>query len=181
MRALMHLFSALLIPVSLFLAVLLTLYFTVDYSFSQAMKLGVLYGLFAGIIITLILSVTINFLRERKEKNLHKLQTETSLSQEIDESVKNGTDHKLMLLMRKELIFEIILSMVKKSMPQAKTSHHINKGNIHIQIDEETTSISVISITRQTSEVVINSVNNSKQAQHIFSLLKEKEQAFLKY
>lgn len=199
MRAFMRLFFTLFIPTTLLIAAVLTLYFTVQYSFSQAMSLGVLYGLFAGIIVTIILSSTLLSFKEGKINILNKLikrpkeneelvQTEVSLDQETTENIqennKNITkeiDQKLMLLMNKELTFEVILSTLKNQFSNSRTTQNIEKGNIDIKINDEMISITVTPLTKHTSQVIINGTNNSKYIQDIVSFLKEKEHSFLQY
>jgi len=197
MRTFLHVFLGLLIPVSLIVAVLLTLFFTYEYSFSQAMSLGVLYGLFSGVIVTIILSIALLLLRggtqgfqnklktTQKEKdtkeNEELIQIESSIDQNSNKNVKKGMDHKLMLLMNKELTFEIIMTVIKKQIEHSITRHNIDKGNINIKIYDENISISITPLTKHTSQVIINGINNSKHIQNIVSFLKEKEHSFLQY
>jgi len=195
MRAFLHVFLGLLIPVSLIVAILLTLFFTMDYSFTQAMSLGVLYGLFSGIVVTLILSSTLTLLRVGKKKlqtrvdatqkeNVTKETEElspTESSPDTDININKGMEHKLMLLMNKELTFGIILTMIKKQIAHSITKHNIDKGNINIKIHGEIISISITTLTKHTSQVKINGINNSKHIQNIVSFLKEKEHSFLQY
>gem|GEM_PF-1743121 len=197
MRAFFHIFLGLLIPVSLVVAILLTLFFTVEYSFTQAMSLGVLYGLFAGIIITIILSIALLLLRggtKNIQNNLKKTQKQkdikvdedlrqikSSLDKNITENVKKSMDHKLMLLMNKELTFEIILTALKNQFSRSLTTQNIEKGSINVKTHDGIISISIVPLTKHTSQVTINGISNSKYIQNIISFLKEKEHSFLQY
>jgi uncharacterized membrane protein len=202
MRPFIHTFAILFIPVSLIIAVLFTFYFTFEYSFTQAMSLGVLYGVFSGIFITIILSFLIILLRLNKESILNKLnmrQKEKDTQEDealvniespidpditkpdISKKVNKGMDHKLMLLMNKELTFGIILALVKKQVSRSITTYDINNGSIKIKIHGEIISIAITPLTKHTSQIVINGMNNSKYIQSIVSSLKEKEDSFLQY
>ena len=181
MRPFIYLFSSLLIPVSLLIGVLLAVYFLSDYTFTQAMKLGILYGLFTGTIVSLVFSAVFLLLRERKEKMLRTLQPLSSLGGDINTNVNNKPDNTLMLLMNKELTFAIILTMLKHQVSHPKVSHNIDRGDIDIKIGEESISIAVTPLSKHTSQIIINGIKNSKHIQNIVSLLKEKEHAFLQY
>ena len=197
MRAFLHVFFGLLMPVSLLIAVFLTLFFTFEYSFTQAMSLGVLYGIFSGIVVTFILSIALLLLRgstkniqnklkvKQKEKDIQENEElnkiESSIDQDSNKSVKKGIDQKLMLLMNKKLIFELILTTIKNQISHPIVKHDIDKGNINIRIHGEVISIAIIPLTKHTSEIMINGISNSKYIQNIISFLKEKEHSFLQY
>lgn len=191
MRKFLLIFLRLLIPVTILVSVLLTLFFTVDYSFSQALSLGVLYGLFSGIGLTIILSIALLLLREGRE-NVEKTSKKTQKQQEIkanEELIKiesslnqkNSMDHKLMLLMNKELTFEIILIALKNQFSRSLTTQNIDTGSIDVTTHDGIISISVLPLTKHTSQVTINGLSNSKYIQNIVSFLKEKEHSFLQY
>ena len=201
MRPLIHLYFALLLPVSLLIALLFTFYFTVEYNFTQSITLGILYGLFTGLFVTFIVVIAIVLLRKSQNNILAKFKItkkEIEIEQDIDEeneqreqksspdpkiseNVKKGMDHKLMLLMNKELTFGVILTMIKEQISHSITKHNIDKGNINIKIHGEVISISITALTKHTSQVKINGKNNSKYIQDIVSFLKEKEHSFLQY
>jgi len=209
MRAFIRLFFTLFIPVTLLIAVVLTLYFTVQYSFSQAMSLGVLYGLFSGIIVTMILTIALlslgggklnmqnifkktpkekestdNDSKQHEELTDDKAPINQNVTKDVQQNNTNltkGIDQKMMLLMNKELTFEIILSTIKNQFSRSLTTHNSEKGNIDIKIQDETIAIAVTPLTKHTSQVIINGTNNSKYIQDIVSFLKEKEHSFLQY
>ncbi|WP_309497642.1 hypothetical protein [Sulfurovum sp.] len=197
MRKFLLIFLRLLIPVTILVSVLLTLFFTVDYSFSQALSLGVLYGLFSGIGLTIILSIALLLLREGRENvektskktqkqqeikaNEELIKIESSLNQKTNKNQKNSMDHKLMLLMNKELTFEIILIALKNQFSRSLTTQNIDTGSIDVTTHDGIISISVLPLTKHTSQVTINGLSNSKYIQNIVSFLKEKEHSFLQY
>jgi hypothetical protein len=109
------------------------------------------------------------------------LEAASSPDPKITENVKEGMEHKLMLLINKELTFEIIMTVIKNQIEHSITRHNIDKGSIHIKIFDEIISISVRPLTRHTSQVIINGIHNSKHIQNIVSFLKEKEHSFLEY
>ncbi len=199
MRPFIHLYFALLLPISLLIALLFIFYFTLEYNLTQSITLGILYGLFAGVFVTFIVVIAIVLLRKSQNNMLAKfkiikkenkideksehLEQELSLDPKINVNVnvKKDMDHKLMLLMNKELTFGIILTMIKKQIAHSITKHNIDKGNINIKIHGEIISISITTLTKHTSQVKINDINNSKHTQNIISFLKEKEHSFLQY
>ena len=197
MRAFLHVFLGLLMPISLISAILFTLFFTYEYSFTQAMSLGVLYGIFAGAVVTIIISIILQLLRGGSKNIQNKLKTvqkekdtqeqeelhqiELSIDQDNSKNLKKDMNHKLMLLMNKELIFELILTMIKKQIKRSITTYDINKGSIKIKIHGENISITITPLTKHTSQIVINGIKNSKYIQNIISFLKEKEHSFLQY
>lgn len=197
MRPFIHLYFALLLPISLLIAVMFIVYFTLEYSLTQSITLGVLYGLFTGIFVTFIAVIAIILLRKnqnhfmtkrkiaKKENTVgdekEELKQESSPMQDTHENVQKGMTQKRMLLINKELTFELILTMIKKQMPRSITTHNIHKGSIDIKIYEELISISVTSLTKHTSQVIANGVRNSQQIEKIISFLKEKEHFFLQY
>ncbi len=197
MRPFIHLYFALLLPISLLIALLFIFYFTLEYNLTQSITLGILYGLFAGVFVTFVVVIAIVLLSKSQNKMLAKfkfikkenkideksehLEQELSLDPKINVNVKKDMDHKLMLLMNKELTFGIILTMIKKQIAHSITKHNIDKGNINIKIHGEIISISITTLTKHTSQVKINGINNSKHIQNIVSFLKEKEHSFLQY
>jgi len=199
MRPLIHLYFTFLLPVSLVIALFFIFYFTIEYNFTQSITLGILYGLFTGIFVTFIVVIAIvllrksqnNFLAKFKitkkenkiEKKSEELEQESSPEPKVQEkeNVQKKMGHRLMLLMNKELTFGIILTIIKKQITHSITKHNIDKGSINIKINGEIISISITALTKHTSQVKINGINNEKHIQNIVSFLKEKEHAFLQY
>lgn len=203
MRPFIHLYFALLLPISLLIALLLTFYFTIEYNFTQSITLGILYGLFTGVFVSFIVVIAIVLLRKSQNNLLTKFkitkkenkideeneqdegseqpEQKSSPAPKINENVKKGMDHKLMLLMNKELTFGIILTMIKKQIAHSITKHNIDKGNINIKVHDEIISIAITPLTKHTSQIVINGMNNSTHIQNIISFIKEKEHSFLQY
>jgi len=155
MRTFLQIFFRLLIPIILLSAVLLTLFFTYEYSFDQAMGLGVLYGFFSGTILSLVLSIALLIFRSgaktlhsqpsHEKENMQNIKVpvhpvqrkEPSIEQTIRENIKKGLAQKLMLLMNKELIFELILSMTKKDVKFPIATHTVDQENIDLKIHGE--------------------------------------------
>lgn len=198
MRAFLHIFMRLFVPITLLVAILLTLFFSFEYSFNKAMSLGVLYGLLAGITITIISSITLLILRrstsnvqnKQKEKNIQVNEevqkVESSRDKSAIETIKKSNavttmEHKFMLLMNKELTFELILLALKKQFPHSLTTQDIPKGTIDVKTNSCLLSFSIVPLTKHTSQVTINDISNAKYIQHIISFMKEKEHSFLQY
>ena len=199
MRPLIHLYFAFLLPVSLVIALFFIFYFTIEYNITQSITLGILYGLFTGVFVTFIVVIAIVLLRKsqnnflakfkitEKENKIDEKAEETEQESSPDpkikekEHVQEEMGPRLMLLMNKELTFGIILTIIKKQITHSITKHNIDKGSINIKINGEIISISITALTKHTTQVKINGINNEKHIQSIVSFLKEKEHSFLQY
>jgi len=197
MRVFIYVFLTFLIPISIGVSLLLTLYFTLEYPFAKAMSLGVLYSLIPGAILTLLFSsIFIQVkngnldLRSKlkiftKKQHIQKetlTEAPTSFSEhetKIHEDEKPG-EH-LMLLMSKELTFELIMTATKRQVFRSIITHNIKKGSIMIKTRTEMISISTQSLTQHTSKVIIQGQEGSTFIQNLIVYLKEKEHSFLQY
>lgn len=117
---------------------------------------------------------------EQEEIEAESSQTQ---HQEEDDKIEHHLppDDQIMLLMNKELVFEVIISGTKKHITRSIVKHNIDKGTISIKTRNEFISINVKPLTKHTSEISINTVKDSKYTQELILFLKEKEQSFLEY
>jgi hypothetical protein len=97
-------------------------------------------------------------------------------------SVANGPiDRQLMLLMDKELAFEVSLYAITDQ-HIGKISHEDrNKGSILIHTPKESISLAISPLTRHTSKMEIKANTDSKNVQRIITYLKAKERSFMDY
>lgn len=119
------------------------------------------------------------------QEEQERIEAESSQTQPQEEYDKKEhhvpSDHHLMLLMNKELVFEVIISGTKKHITRSIVKHNIDQGTINIKAHDELISINVKPLTKHTSEISINAVKDSKYTQELIFFLKEKEQSFLEY
>ena len=196
MRVFTSVFITFLIPISLGVSMLLTLYFTTEYPFTKAMSLGVLYSLIPGMFLTLIFATLFTQLQNGNTNILNRFQFSSNI-QDLQEEIliqeplslkeinENGGDGKvgqtMMLLLSKELIFEIIMTATKNQVMRSIITHNIEKGNIMIKTRTETVSIMIQSLTPHTSQIVIQGLADSPFVQNLIDYLKDKEHSFLQY
>jgi uncharacterized membrane protein len=198
MRAFLHLFFGLLIPLSALFMVVSFLYFSTGYNFTKAMRQGVLYGFFIAIVISLFIALLLFIMRNMK-KMTSQISPTKKQSDDVVQSVKkdiklnsnssaetrpshsNGdNEYKLMLLMDKALAFEVSLYAISEenigtaslgnSLEEIKI--HTNHGIIHLTIS---------TLTRHTSKIVIHAKHDSEEINKLITYIKEKELSFLQY
>ena len=90
-------------------------------------------------------------------------------------------EQKMILLMDRELAFEIALYAISDQNIGTLTESVIGEGHITVKNDNEVLQLTISSLTRHTSQVVIVSEINSNAAKKIISYMKEKEHSFLQY
>ena len=194
MRTFIHLFLNLLIPFSILFIVLSIGYFTYEYDFSKALKLGILTGVLFGIGTSLIMSPIFLISGKVKKQEAPDLeeyaQTERASEHTVQKETKApkqkqvmgaGKEIKCMLIMDKELAFNVILNTPEDQMGCSISQSDREKGSISIQTKAGIIQTSITSLTKHTSQVIIHAMNNAKQAQTLVTHLKKKEYAFLDY
>ncbi len=161
-------------------------YFSLDYSFTKAMKLGVVSGVLIGLSISLIMALLL-LVRRRGQKtaqrpmpvdeNIHRIKKEIPL-----ETQQNFIEQKLMLLMDKQLAFDVSrYAVTDQEIGDITTSNTKGNTNITVRTPEETIYITVTSLTKHTAEIILKTVKNSNHVNKIISYIKEKEHSFLQY
>lgn len=194
MRIFIHLFLNLLIPLSILFIIASIGYFTYAYDFSKALKLGILTGVVLGVVSSLIMAPILlisgrvqnkeNIDLEEYEEPEHaselKVKKETKAPQQ-KQAKGIGKEIKCMLIMDKELAFNVILNTPKNEMGCSIDQSDREKGIIRIQTKAGVIRATITSLTKHTSQIIIHAVNNTKQVQTLVTLLKKKEYAFLDY
>lgn len=202
MRTFIHLFLNLLIPLSILFIIASIGYFTYVYDFSKALKLGLLTGVIFGIGASLIISPVLLITGKVKNQDetdpeeyaepelepesAQKVKKETTTPQEKQVIGKKqvigiGKEIKCMLIMDKELAYNLILNTPKNEMGCTVSQSDPEKGTISIQTNAGSIQATITSLTKHTSQVIVHAANNLKQAQTLVTLLKKKEYDFLDY
>jgi mannitol-specific phosphotransferase system IIBC component len=210
MRKLLHLFFGLLVPLSMLFILAATLYFKLDYDFTKAIRLGVLSGFFIGLFVSFFTAIFLLIMRRgtqpqedilkrpkkrkvkqtknvtieetKKDKNI---QTEKVTSSTKTRPTVKGkhptTHHKIMLLMDNKLAFEVALQAITEKKIGVLTANDEGEGYLTINAKDETLELSILSLTRHTTQVSIDSHPDSENAKKLITYLKEKELSFLQY
>ena len=209
MRAYLQLFFGLLVPLSGLFIVASVIYFRTGYDFTKALRLGVLSGFFIAIAVSLFTALFLLIMRRGKQpqksilKRKKKVRSETtqapqketpiteekgntSTSTPMTEKTVLATDEKtieqkMILLMDKELALEVLLHAISEQHIGVLASDSNNSTQMTVKNDNELLQLSISTLTRHTSQVVITSEIDSKAAKKIIHYMKEKEHSFLQY
>ena len=190
MRTYIHLFMNLLLPLSLLFVVASIGYFTFSYDFSKAIKLGILSGVLVGISVSFVMAFVLLILSkvQKKGNTRSPLQEETIAVQEVTtehrkpkQKTRVAKEIKCMLLMDRELTFDVILHAFKKEEDCTLSASDPQKGTMTIQTKEGIIQTTITSLTQHTSQIILLTQSNAAQVKKLIANLKEKEQAFLQY
>lgn len=207
MRAYFQLFFGLLVPLSGLFMVAAFIYFNTGYTFTKALRLGVLSGFFIAIAVSLFTALFLLIMRRGKkpEKSILKrrgkvkvktsktsesVQNTTKITSTTNETLPNAQneaiddksiEQKMMLLMDKDIAFEVALHAISEQHIGILTKSVNEEDHITIKNDEEVLHLSISTLTRHTSQVSIRSEINSSAARKIIRYMKDKEYSFLQY
>ena len=209
MRAYFQLFFGLLVPLSGLFIVTSIIYFNTGYNFTKALRLGVLSGFFIAIAVSLFTALFLlimrrgkkpqkSILRRKKKKytknaqNIHESTTTSETYNHVSTTVTTPThpiiashdktiEQKMMLLMDRELAFEIAHYAISDQNIGTLTQSANEADHITVKNDDEILQLTISTLTRHTSQVLITSQINSPSAKKIISYMKEKEYSFLQY
>lgn len=194
MRTFLRLFFNLLMPISMIITIVSVAYFSVDYNFTKAMKLGVLSGVLLGLgisfIATLFLLITRrvgkpaqeNVKIEVPQEIKHKTKESNQKTKEVLVEIQNSIEHKLMLLMDQKLAFEVALyAITDQKIGEITTQETKENSTIILHTPEETMQITSTPLTRHTAQIILKTDRNSQYDKKIISYIKEKEHSFLQY
>lgn len=203
MRTYIRLFFSLLMPISVVMTIVSVAYFSVNYDFTKAMKLGVLSGVLLGLGITVFAALYLLVTRSMRKpvqqavnvpKKTNTLE-KTNIPKKTDDhkqtnshrkdiplKMKNSVEQKLMLLMDKKIAFEVALyAITDQDIGEITTQETKESSTIKVHTKDESILITITSLTRHTSQIILQTERNSKYAHNIISYIKEKEHSFLQY
>ncbi|HHD79565.1 MAG TPA: hypothetical protein ENK98_08055 [Epsilonproteobacteria bacterium] len=93
----------------------------------------------------------------------------------------DSIEEKIMLLMDKELAYEISLNSINHKKIGDIIHQNKNEGSILLRSKNEEIKILITSLTKHTSQVLITSTIDNSNMKNIISTLKEKEHSFMQY
>ena len=195
-------------PMLILFIVIATIYYSsIHFEFSKAIKLGIIAGTLISIGFSLFIALVILIIRAIR-LYLHSMDFKqtTSSFESNDKSVKldptlyekktrtiqkeitsNNSDisyivkEKVMLLMNKDLTYEVATVFIKKQKLGNIIEYNKNDGLIILQNDNEEIRITISTLTKHTSEITISSTLNNINIKHIITSLKKKEHSFMQY
>ena len=205
MKKISNLFLTLLMPLSIFFTVITTVYYAIDLEFSKSIKMGILTGVLSSIIFSIIITPAILILRairSRKERKrvlssnyqkvpkpfrqkptVYENKPMSAQGNETYEAVSKPDliEEKLMLLMDKELAYEVSLASVNHQKIGDIIYKNKEEGVILIRTEEREIKMHITSLTKHTAQVLITTTIDNSNMKNIISMLKEKEHSFLQY
>jgi len=205
MRSYINIFLTLVMPISILFTAASTVYFITSFEFSKALRLGIIAGVLIGISVSLILALIlliIRVVRQYKVRSeiLSSTTTRPSTQVVLDPTIyekkhqsiqenfnkenkllTDSIEEKFMLLMDKELAYEVSLASINKQKIGAIIHQNKEDGSILLRSKEEEMKITISSLTKHTAQVIISSSIDNRNMKNIISILKEKEHSFMQY
>jgi len=176
MRVFINLFLTIILPISVVSIVIAVIYFSTDFDITKALRLGTLNGLFVGIGLSLLITLVLLILRKIRTTVYH------PKSQTAQYTSSNGpVDQKIILLMDKELAFEVSLYAVTDQNIGEITHGDKHKGSISISTPYESITLLISALTKHTSEIEIKANRYNDHIQQLIHYLKAKELSFIDY
>ena len=178
MRPFINLFLTIGLPLSALFVVAATIYFSLNYDLDKAIKLGMLSGFLTGVGFSAVTTGILLLLRKIRSTDMEESQYQINIDDDVaDEAV----EEKLMLLMDKELAFEVAIhSIIDQDIGEVAKGSKLN-GTISISTPKQMISISVLPLTKHTSQLEVKADTYNTSVQQIINYIKLKEQSFLQY
>ena len=205
MKSLINLFFTLVMPISILFTAIAIVYFTMNFEFTKAVKLGILGGVMTGVAFAFLMSPLILMVRSirlykvKKEilsPNNQVKHTPISADPTIYEKKYQSTqanlaqeaviplgsrEEKFMLLMDKALAYEISLNSIEQEKIGEIIHQNKEEGSILLRSKEEEIKITISSLTKHTAQVLISSNIDNSNMKNIIAILKKKEHSFMQY
>jgi hypothetical protein len=205
MKSYFTIFFTLVKTISILFTAIATVYFSMNFDFTKAIKLGILAGVMIGVSFSLLMAILILVVRIINQYKRNKT-TFVSKSEEIKAPVtlnptlyekkhkstqanlphdntpsKGIIEEKFMLLMDKAMAFEVSLNSINHTKIGDIIQQNKNEGFILLQSKNEEIKINISTLTRHTAQVLISSSLDNNNIKDIIAMLKEKEHSFMQY
>ena len=178
MRPFFNLFFSIAIPVCIIFFIIATLYFSKNYELTEAIKLGVIAGFISGLGVSLITASTLLFTKKIRKEDTTTTKSESPL---VQEPSSEPIDNSMILLMDRELAFEVALHSIIDQNIGKVTQGSKDEGTIGIHTPEQSINLTVSSLTKHTSQLRVKANLYNTSVEKIINYLKLKEQSFLQY
>jgi len=181
-------------PLSILFTAIAVVYYTLDFPFSKAIKLGIVTGILSSTVFSLLLAPII-LLSRKIQSNKPKVQNKPTLNAEtipkifkehqksFDTNIikPQAMEKKFMLLMDKELAYEVSLHSMQSQDIGEIIYQNKDKGLILLKDDLKELKIDITTLTKHTAEILVSSTLDHKLITDIMTHIKNKELLFLKY
>lgn len=194
MKSYINIFLTFLMPLSILFTAIAVVYYTLDFPFSKAIKLGIVTGILSSTVFSLLLAPII-LLSRKIQSNKPKVQNKPTLNAEtipkifkehqksFDTNIikPQAMEKKFMLLMDKELAYEVSLHSMQSQDIGEIIYQNKDKGLILLKDDLKELKIDITTLTKHTAEILVSSTLDHKLITDIMTHIKNKELLFLKY
>jgi len=206
MKIYINIFLTLVMPINILFTAVATVYYSTNFAFSKAIRLGTIAGVLIGISVSLLLALILLIIRiihnHKRKSTIHS----SAFTQEQDFIIPDSTvyekdtkilkktsntdkipiysdeiEEKFILLMDKKLAYEVSLNAINHGKVGDIIHEDMNEGSILLRTKNEEIRIVISSLTKHTSEVKISSTIDNSTMKNIISMLKEKEYSFIEY
>jgi hypothetical protein len=178
MRHYLNLLLSIVLPISVLFVIAATFYFSLSYDLGKALKLGTIAGVLTGVGFSTIMAAILLILRKVRTKHIEITHPESHI---IHEPSNGAIDKKLMLLMDKELAFEVAIHSIIDQNIGKVTKGSKRQGTISIHTPEQIIHIAISSLTRHTSKIELKAAAYNNKVEQIINYIKLKENSFLQY
>ncbi len=178
MRPYLNLLFSIVLPISTLFVVVSTIFFSLNYDLGKAFKLGTLAGVLIGVGFSVIMAGVLLIIRKARTKHIQITQPESHI---LHESTNGPIDKTFMLLMDRELAFDVaIYSIIDQNIGEVIKGSK-QKGTISIHTPEQMINLAVTSLTKHTTQVEVKADAYNMSVQKIVNYIKLKESSFLQY
>lgn len=194
-------------PLSLLFGAIAVLYFSMDYDFNKAMRLGVLTGVMASLAFSFLLAFIIQITRFISQHQFRKriqsdkyqkkprpiTQDPTIYEKNIKEKPKEIIQPQdkpdfsstivqtIMLLMDQDIAYEVSLKAINDKKMADIIDQNEKEKTIHLHKDNEEIHMKISSLTKHTAQVLISSTKDKETIKKIITILKAREHSFMQY
>jgi hypothetical protein len=179
MRGFINLFLSIALPLFVLFFIAATFYFSTNYELDKALKLGTIAGFLSALAFSFIITSILMSIRKIRKRHMDITHPESHI---VHNTTSTGPiNKKLMLLMDRELAFEVALySIIDQNIGEVtKGSKH--EGTINIHTPEQIINLSISPLTKHTSQIKVKANSYNESIKQIITYLKLKEDSFLKY
>jgi len=194
MKSYINIFLTLLMPLSILFTAISVVYYTMDFAFSKAIKLGIVTGVLSGTVFSLLLALIILLSRKVQSskpkvqnKPIVNVETIPKIFKEHQKSFDTNIikpqamEKKFILLMDKELAYEVSLHSMQSQDIGEIIYQNKDKGLILLKDDLKELKMDITTLTKHTAEILVTSTLDHKLITDIMTHIKNKELLFLKY
>jgi len=194
MKSYLNIFLTLVMPLSILFTAISVVYYSMEFAFSKAIKLGIVTGVLSSGLFAFVLAAVILLVR-KIQSNKPKVPSITSFNEnkipKIFKEHKENFDttmvktpskeQKFILLMDRELAYEVSLQSMQDQNVGEIIYQNKDKGLILLKDDLKELKIHITTLTKHTAEIIITSTLDHHFIKDVMSLIKTKERLFLHY